>query len=75
MNLHDRLRSLCGELSDEYVLVTKAEGQIGFATSSAEFADGILAELGEAVEDWKKVEGARELKHHHGKNDENGTAG
>jgi hypothetical protein len=66
MNLHDRLRALAGELSDDYVLVTRAEGKLGFATSSAEFATEVLPELTEAIRDWGTHETARDLKHHHG---------
>ena len=67
MNLHDRLRALCGEYSEEYILVTKHEGTIAFATSSIEFADEQIPNLSETVDGWKKQEKARDLRHHHDK--------
>jgi hypothetical protein len=54
-------------LSDEYLLVTKTDKDIAFATSSLPFAEDIMSELQATIESWRKQEQARALRHHHDK--------
>ena len=65
MTLHDRCRAIVGELSDEYLLVTKTDKDTAIATSSLPFAEAISGELQATIESWRKQEQARALRHHH----------
>jgi hypothetical protein len=52
------------ENSEDYLLVSRAEGKVNFSCSSVEWADAIMTELRETIDEWKRMAQARDLKHH-----------